>query len=156
MNNFQSSRRFQMRKFSEAMLLQSLLVKSGSVLLKSVFWEQWKTTRFYNYEHEIMKHFQMFLCGLDSSQVKRCMLHKYKSFLARRVAERQIRALGNWEILQKAQNRYKQNLVPSLISRKKTLPLVVKNYAKADTKVFSSCPSLFDFLTLFYQFCPRL
>ena len=40
----------------------------------------------------------------------------------------------------------------SLLSRNKTLVLVVKNYAEIDIKVFSSCLILLYLLTLFHKF----
>ena len=48
---------------------------------------------------------------------------------------------------------WRQSLVPSFFSRNKTFVIVAKNYAKADTKVFFSCPTLLDFFTLFHIFC---
>ena len=42
----------------------------------------------------------------------------------------------------------RQSLVASLTSTNKNLVLVVKNYAKADFKVFSFCPILLGFLTV--------
>ena len=38
--------------------------------------------------------------------------------------------------------------------KKRTLVITVKNYAKADIKVFYSCPISLDFLTLFNTLCP--
>ena len=40
----------------------------------------------------------------------------------------------------------------SLLSRNQTLVLAAKSYAEAKIKVFSSCPILFDFFTLFHHF----
>ena len=48
------------------------------------------------------------------------------------------------------------SLVPSLPSTGKRLATLVKYYAKTCFKVYSSCPILHDFLTLFPKFCPRL
>ena len=65
-----------------------------------------------------------------------------------------ITKLGNiWEILK---NGWEQRLLPSIPFRNKTLVLVVKNYAKIDTKVSLSCPILLDFLTLFHKLHPWL
>ena len=38
--------------------------------------------------------------------------------------------------------------MPSIPSRKKALAIAVRNYIKAEIKVFSSCPNLLDFFTL--------
>ena len=57
--------------------------------------------------------------------------------------------LRSWEI------RFKRSLVSSLSSGNKTLAIAVKNYVKADIRIFSSYPILTDFLTLFQIFCLR-
>ena len=45
---------------------------------------------------------------------------------------------------------------PLLPSRNKSLARMIKNYAKADIRVFRSCPILYDFFTLFQSSCPAL
>lgn len=44
--------------------------------------------------------------------------------------------------------------MPSLPFGRKALVIVVRNYAKADTKIICCCPVLLDFFTFFkYYFC---
>ena len=51
---------------------------------------------------------------------------------------------------------WKQSLAPSLPSTNETFAIAVEKYAKADMKVFQSCPILLNFLNLFQVFCPGL
>ena len=51
--------------------------------------------------------------------------------------------------------RWKNILVPNLPSKSRCLTQTVKNYAKADIKVFWFCLILLYCLTLFQIFCPR-
>ena len=46
--------------------------------------------------------------------------------------------------------------MPSLLSRNTFLVIAVKNYAKADTKVFCFCPIFLEFFTLLHVFCQSL
>ena len=86
---------------------------------------------------------------LDIQSKKHCIR------VALRVAER-LKTQEIRKYCEYHKNGRKQSLVPSLPSANKNLVLVIKNYAKTDFKVFLSCPILFDFLTLFHEFCPRL
>ena len=65
-----------------------------------------------------------------------------------------LNILRNKEIFEKPPNWVETLL--NLPSRNNTLVITLKNYAKADIKVFCSCPVLLNFLTLSHKFCPQL
>ena len=105
----------------------------------------------YNRGHKIMKHFKILVQVLFTTN-KVVYDIQYKKYCIRVASgvEKQQKICKYWKNLK---NGWKQSLAPSFPSRNKILVLVVKNYAKIDTKVSSSCPILLDFLTLFHKFC---
>ena len=60
-----------------------------------------------------------------------------------------LMSVGNKEILKNLKFIWRNNLVPSLPSRNKTLAKSARNYARADVKVFLSIPTVFDLFALF-------
>ena len=59
-----------------------------------------------------------------------------------------IRILRNQEILGESQNGVETQPTPSPPSRNEALGKTLKNYEKADLKIFCSCPILLGFLLL--------
>ena len=84
-----------------------------------------------------MKHFKILL-WFESAQVKWYMKSNTKNIVSELPNVLRPRILGNSEIMgKKLKNKWRQSLVPSLLSTKIFLVVVVKNYTKTDIKVSS-------------------
>ena len=84
-----------------------------------------------------MKHFKILL-WFESVQVKWYMKSSTKNIVPELPNVLRPRILGNSEIMgKKLKNKWRQSLVPSLLSTKNFLVVVVKNYTKTDIKVSS-------------------
>ena len=98
-------------------------------------------------------NFTVFQCRPDSPQVKGNQISSIVNLVY------ELPPLGSQEI-RKYQNNVKfgwrHSLGLRLPSRTQTLPIAFKKHAKANTKLFFSCPVLLDYSIQVQIFCPGL
>ena len=112
----------------------------------------------YNAGHNILEHYRA-LVQFWFTPSKTELNNQYKEFtvkVASRAAEYLTQGLGSYEVLGKLQNWVRHGLIPSLVSRTKTLVITAKKLAKEDDEVLSSCLIFLDFFIFIQIFCIRL